>query len=81
MTSFSLHPVNRLCALEQLFALASVVCERCRTLEIGACPVEATEPGQQIAAHAGQEMVFGQRRLSGQLLDQLKPRGWAIGNG
>ena len=51
-------------AVEQEGPLAGVARERRRALELRARLVEAPELGEQVAAHAGQQVVARERRLS-----------------
>src|SRR6058998_4386697 len=60
--------------LEQQLALARVSRERCRALELRAGLVEAAELGEEVAAHARQEVVSLERRLRGQLIDEREAR-------
>src|SRR5438067_767594 len=61
-------------ALEEQFALAEVARERRRPLELRARLVETAEPGEEVAAHARQEVVALERRLRGQRIDELEAR-------
>ena len=54
---------DRAGAGQQQLALARVARERRRALELGARLVEAAELGQQVAAHARQQVVARERRL------------------
>ena len=56
-------------ALQQQFALARVAGQRRGALELGARLVGAAELGQQVRAHARQQVVVAQRRLVEQLVD------------
>ena len=51
---------NRTGALEKQIVLAPVKCELSGVLEFGAGFVVTAEPGQQIAAHTGEQVVGGQ---------------------
>src|SRR5689334_23083719 len=50
-------------AFEEQLALAGVAGQRGRPLELGSSLIEPPEFGEQVAAHARQEMVRLQRRL------------------
>ncbi len=45
---------------KQQFALTCIVRERCRALKLPARLAQAAEPDQQVAAHAGQEVIVAQ---------------------
>src|SRR6266516_1739541 len=64
-------------AFEEQGALAFVVGERCSTLELLTCLVQAAELGQEVAADAWQEVVTLQRRVRGERVDELQARGRA----
>ena len=61
-------------------SLARVAGQRRRALELGARLVEASELGQQIAAHARQQVVAGQRRLVRERVDERQPGGRPVGH-
>src|SRR5215813_162947 len=63
-------------ALEEKLALAFIARERGGPLELGAGLLEATELAEEIAAHAGQEVVGFERRRRGQLVDAFQPSSW-----
>src|SRR5919199_2816162 len=65
---------SRAGALEEQFALGDVARERRRPLELRAGLVETAEPGEEVAAHARQEVVALERRLRGQRIDELEAR-------
>lgn len=46
-----------------MLALSGIACERRRALELCVGLVDATELDEQVAAHAGQEVVALERRL------------------
>src|SRR5919201_6830142 len=66
--------LSRAGALEEQFALADVACERRRPLELRAGLVETAELGEEVAAHARQEVVALEQRLRGQRIDELEAR-------
>src|SRR5262245_65049009 len=68
-------------AVEEDGALACVAGQRGGALELGARLLVAAEPGQQVAADAGQEMVAAQLRPAGQRVDELEAPLWAEGHG
>src|SRR6266851_3231342 len=61
-------------ALEQQLPLAPVARERCGPLDLGPRLLEAAELGQQITAHARQQVIAPQRRLRSERVHQLEAR-------
>src|SRR5438067_12034541 len=59
-------------AIEEQLAFAGVARERCRALELDTRLVETAELGQEIAAHARQEVVGLEQRLGGQRVDEIE---------
>src|SRR5262245_16605531 len=59
-------------AVEQQLALARVLRERGRTLELAAGLLEATELVQEIGAYTRQQMIVLERRLVGQRVDKVE---------
>src|SRR6266702_2160903 len=70
-------PCARSGAVEEQVALACIPCQRRGALELWARLLEAAEFDEQIAAHAGQEVIGLERRLRRQLVDQLETSCWA----
>src|SRR5437899_10946648 len=60
-------------AIEEELLLASVAGERGRALEFRAGLVEAAELHEEVAAHAGQEVVVLESRLGGERIDECQP--------
>src|SRR6185437_10035210 len=67
-------------ALPQQFRFARVAGQRCRAFELRARLVAATQLEQQVAAHAGQQMVIAQRARFLQRVDALQRSFRAFGH-
>src|ERR1700674_932709 len=65
---------TRCCALEEQFALARVLRERGRALELRAGLLGAAELGEEVASHARQQVIGSERGLRGQRIDELEAR-------
>src|SRR5205807_7260587 len=61
-------------ALEQQRTLARISCERGRAFELGSGFLEATELGEEVAAHARQEVVILERGLRRERVHQVESR-------
>src|SRR5438105_4982458 len=61
--------------LEQQLALARVAGERRGSLQLGACFIVPAELREQVAAYARQQVISLERRLIGELVDELESGG------
>jgi drug/metabolite transporter (DMT)-like permease len=71
----------RLGAVEQQRALAGVAGQRRGALELRARLLGPADPGEQVAAHAGEEMVVAQRGLGGERVEDVQAAVGAVGHG